>query len=156
MKRNVRITPMTRAEYNELRGWSLPSEEDGNDMGNLVDYGIKFKGEPFIQWLPKEIFDEFVTDNPFMTFGEAIEAAKKGKKVYRIGWNGKGLFVVYQKGYPQGIPANKNTAEAFGVPEGTLHKVQPYLVMRCVDGSHQMWVASQSDILANDWCTRVE
>lgn len=42
-----------------------------------------------------------------MNFGQAVEALKQGEKVARNGWNGKGMFVVYQKGYPQGIPCNK-------------------------------------------------
>ena len=33
----------------------------------------------------------------------------------------------------------------------SLFRVQPYLQMKCVDGSFQMWLASQSDILAEDW-----
>lgn len=35
-----------------------------------------------------------------MNFGKALEAVKDGKKIFRLGWNGKGMFVVYQKGYP--------------------------------------------------------
>jgi hypothetical protein len=84
-------------------------------------------------------------------FGKAIQLAKQGKKISRTGWNGKDMFVVYQKGYPNGIPSNKQTAEAFGLKEGDLFYVKPYLQMRCADGSHQMWVASQSDILSEDW-----
>ena len=34
-----------------------------------------------------------------MNFGKALEAVKDGKKIFRLGWNGKGMFVVYQKGY---------------------------------------------------------
>lgn len=49
------------------------------------------------------------------------------------GWNGKGMFVVYQKGYPQGIPCNKQTAEAWGLNEGDLFVCNPYLQIRCVD-----------------------
>ena len=86
-----------------------------------------------------------------MTFGEAIESAKAGKKITRTGWNGKDMYVVYRTGYPEGIPCNKNTADAIGIPEGSLFKVRPYLQMRCADGSFQMWLASQSDILENDW-----
>ena len=86
-----------------------------------------------------------------MNFGQALEALKQGKKVTREGWNGKGMFVVRQKGYPEGIPCNKQTAEAFGYEEGSLFKVRPYLQMRCADGTHQMWLASQSDILEEDW-----
>ena len=54
------------------------------------------------------------------TFGEAVRRLKAGQKVTRKGWNGKGMFVVYQKGYPQGIPCNKQTAEAWGLNEGDL------------------------------------
>ena len=86
-----------------------------------------------------------------ISFGRAIEEAKNGEKITRKGWNGKGMFVFYQKGYPDGIPANKQTADALGIKEGSLFKCQPYLQMKTVDGSFQMWVASQSDILANDW-----
>ncbi len=87
-----------------------------------------------------------------MNFGEAIQEAKKGCKIYRENWNGKNMFVVHQKGYPDGIPVNKQTADAYGMVEGDLFKVRPYLQMRCADGSHQMWLASQSDILEEDWC----
>ena len=41
-----------------------------------------------------------------MNFGQALEKVKNGEKIFRHGWNGKGMFVVYQKGYPDGIPCN--------------------------------------------------
>lgn len=85
------------------------------------------------------------------TFGEAISSLKRGKKVTRKGWNGKGMFVVHQKGYPDGIPCNKQTAVAWGMKEGDLFKCNPYLQIRCVDGSHSMWVPSINDVLAEDW-----
>lgn len=84
-------------------------------------------------------------------FGEAIRRLKAGQKVARKGWNGKGMFVVYQKGYPQGIPCNKQTAEAWGLDEGDLFVCNPYLQIRCVNGSHSMWVPSINDCLAEDW-----
>lgn len=40
-----------------------------------------------------------------MNFGQALEKVKNGEKIFRHGWNGKGMFVVYQKGYPNGIMA---------------------------------------------------
>lgn len=102
-------------------------------------------------WSPRDVFEEAYREIDGMNFGLAIEAAKKGAKITRRGWNGKGMWVVYRTGYPDGIPCNKNTAEAVGIPEGSLFKVRPYLQMKCVDGSFQMWLASQSDILAEDW-----
>ena len=86
-----------------------------------------------------------------MNFGKALEALKDGKKVARVGWNGKEMFVVYQKGYPHGIPCNKQTAEAWGMNEGELFKCEPYLQIKMVNGSHSMWVPSINDCLAEDW-----
>lgn len=87
-----------------------------------------------------------------MNFGEALELMKQGKKVCRSGWNGKGMFIVRQKGYPDGIACNKNTAEAFGIEEGTIIKVTPYLMMKAADGTLVTgWLASQTDMLAEDW-----
>lgn len=84
-------------------------------------------------------------------FGEAIKYLKRGYKLTRAGWNGKGLFVVYQKAYPNGIPCNKQTAEAWGMKEGELFRCEPYLQINTVDGSHAMWVPSIRDCLAEDW-----
>lgn len=86
-----------------------------------------------------------------MDFGDAVRAAKRGKKISRKGWNGKGMFVVYQKGYPDGIPCNANTAEAFGIKEGTLFKVNPYLMLHGADGVNSMWAPSVSDSISTDW-----
>lgn len=86
-----------------------------------------------------------------MTFGDAIQAMKQGNRIARRGWNGKGMFVVYQKGYPQGIPCNKQTAEAWGMNEGELFRCEPYLQIKMVNGSHAMWVPSINDVLAEDW-----
>lgn len=138
--------PMTRGEYNEYRGWPIPADENPKDEGYLVCYPDGYES-----WSPKHVFEEAYRETKCMTFGLAIEAMKKGYRVARYGWNGKNMSVAYQKGYPDGIPCNKNTAEAWGMQEGELFKSRPYLQMRCADGTFQMWVASQSDILADDW-----
>ena len=89
---------------------------------------------------------DFATD-----FGFALKHLRAGKKLQRAGWNGKGMFVVLQKGYPDGIPINKNTAEATGIPEGTTCQFHPYLMLKTVDNSFVPWLPSQTDILASDW-----
>lgn len=86
-----------------------------------------------------------------MNFGQALEALKSGKKVARAGWNGKGMWLTYQKAYPDGIAINANTAEATGIPQGTVCKFLPYLMMKTVDNAFVPWLASQTDILAEDW-----
>lgn len=89
--------------------------------------------------------------NICMKFGLAIELMKKGSRIARENWNGKGMYLVHQKGYPNGIPINKNTAEATGIPEGTVCVFREYIMMKTVDNEFVPWVASQTDILAEDW-----
>lgn len=86
-----------------------------------------------------------------LDFGQALMEVRIGKKISRQGWNGNGMFVVYQQGYPNGIAINRNTAEATGIPEGTVMSFRPYLMMKTVDGEFVPWVASQTDLLAKDW-----
>lgn len=88
-----------------------------------------------------------------MDFGAALDALKAGARVTRTGWNGADMFVVHQKGYPDGIPINANTAEATGIPQGTVCRFRPYLMLRAADGSFVPWVPSVSDVLAEDWET---
>ena len=86
-----------------------------------------------------------------MNFGQAIEAMKDGKKVQRSGWNGKGMYVCYKDGYPNGVPANESHAKTHNMEVGELVKYQPYLEMRTAQNMFVPWLASQSDMLSNDW-----
>lgn len=85
------------------------------------------------------------------SFSRALDVLKAGGSVSRSGWNGKGMYVVLQKGYPDGIAINANTAEATGLPEGTVCSFLPYLMLCTADGTFVPWVAYQSDLLAEDW-----
>lgn len=86
-----------------------------------------------------------------MSWGEAFDKCRNGYAISRKGWNGKNLQVVFQKGYPDGVPCNAQTAEAWGLREGDLFKCDPYLQINTTDGSHAMWVPSIRDLMANDW-----
>lgn len=134
------------AGNSEIVAQEIVAEAVCCDTGYKVWYS-----DGYVSFSPEEVFEKAYRRTDGMNFGLAIEAAKMGKKIARSGWNGKGMWVIYRTGYPDGIPCNKNTADAVGIPEGTLFKVRPYLQMKCVDGSFQMWLASQSDILADDW-----
>lgn len=85
-------------------------------------------------------------------FGTALSALRAGERVTRDNWNGR-MWIALQPGYPEGIPANANSAKAYHVAEGERIVVRPYLAMRTVDGEHVPWVASQTDLLASDWRT---
>lgn len=89
-----------------------------------------------------------------MDFPNALRACiHHGAAISRSGWNGAGMFVVYQRGYPEGIPINANTAAATGLVEGTVCIFEPYLMLHTAQGTFVPWLISQTDALANDWGT---
>lgn len=88
-----------------------------------------------------------------MDFSDALHAVKSGEKISRHGWNANYQFVVYQKGYPDGIEIDENTAEATGFPLGTKCLFQPYLMLLSAKGSFVPWVPSMGDLMAEDWRT---
>lgn len=83
-------------------------------------------------------------------FGTALMLMKTGEKMMREKWGDK--FIVFRQGYPQGIPCNKSTAEAFGMEEGSPFICNPYLQMHNDDGTNSMYNPSNDDIFAEDWC----
>lgn len=89
--------------------------------------------------------------NTGLNFSQALVDCKSGRRIYRRGWNGQGMFVVLQKGYPDGIAINANTAESTGIAKGTVMAFQPYLMFKTAEGTFVPWVASQTDLLAYDW-----
>jgi hypothetical protein len=68
-----------------------------------------------------------------MDFGTALSNIKAGYPVRRIGWNGKGMWISLQ------------------VPDEYSKMQRPYIFMHPVDGELVPWVASQTDLLADDW-----
>lgn len=145
---------MTLQEYNDYRGWDMPDDEDGSAEGCLVEY--QDGGKPnhpdhagYISWSPKEVFDNAYQDIEVgMSFGNALEMIKKGRMVARNGWNGTGMFVFLVKGSHFRV----NRPPLLGIfPEGTGIDYRPHIDMKTANGDIVPWVASQSDMLCNDW-----
>lgn len=84
-----------------------------------------------------------------MDFGEALKALKAGKRVARsIGWNGKGMFLFLVSGSTFAV----NRPPLLGIyPEGKMVNYQPHIDMKTAQDMVVPWVASQSDMLAEDW-----
>ena len=70
-----------------------------------------------------------------MDIGGAIEELSVGKKVSRVGWNGKNMYLELQ------------------VPDAHSKMTLPYVYMRTAQGDLVPWVCSQTDLLAEDWGT---
>lgn len=83
-----------------------------------------------------------------LDFSDALRLVKSGKRVARSGWNGKGMFVFLVPGSTFKV----NRAPLLGIyPEGTEIKYGGHIDMRTADGSIVPWLASQTDLLADDW-----
>ena len=83
-----------------------------------------------------------------MTFSKALEALKEGKKVARAGWNDKNMFVFLVPGSVFKV----NRAPLLGIyPEGTEINYHAHIDMKTADDQIVPWLASQTDILAEDW-----
>ena len=155
--------PMNRLEYNNYRGWELPADENGGDEGYLVEYLDGGQSNHpdhtgYISWSPKDVFERAYRSIEGMTFGMAIEAAKKGMKIARKGWNGKDMFVVYMPPLylppfnTQGTARKVNDRTAKWIGEDKPLNCQPYFAMyNAQEEWIPGWVASQSDMLAEDW-----
>lgn len=74
---------------------------------------------------------------------------RREKPLRRVSWP-KDKFVVCQKGYPDGIHCNKQTAEAWRIKEGDLFKCAPYMQIQ-ENGTHYMWTPNTEDLFAEDW-----
>ncbi len=78
-----------------------------------------------------------------MKFGKAIEEMRVCKKVQREGWNGKGMFLFMVDGNAWDF-----TTDVGGVDD---LETEPFICMKTAGGSLIPWLASQADILADDW-----
>lgn len=89
------------------------------------------------------------------TFGDAIKYMKRGLRVARKGWNGKGMYVFYASDFQFGTKADLSEFNPTEEPECTEENavdVYDCLVLRTADKKLQPgWLASQSDMLAEDW-----
>ncbi len=85
-----------------------------------------------------------------MDFSAALSAMRVGQRLSRDTWPDH-MFVVWQKGYPEGIGLNKNTAEATGLPEGTVCRFDPYLMIQVEPLRFAPWTPGTTDATATDW-----
>jgi hypothetical protein len=149
----IHAKPMTRAEYNAYRGWELPANENGSDAGFLVEYLDGGKANTpdhagYVSWSPEDVFNRAYKPTDGMSFGLAVEAMKQGFKVSRAGWNGKGMFL-YFVGADHYMAKTEAAKNFYG--ENSMVPYRAYIAMKTVTNEVVPWVASQSDILENDW-----
>lgn len=108
---------------------SMEHEEDG--------YKVRYP-DGYESFSPKQVFEGVYRPTDGLSFGLAIEAVKKGMKIARRGWNGKNQYV--------------ELAERISY-ENAQHEVigNKALAFVGTSGVQLGWLASQADMLADDW-----
>lgn len=83
-------------------------------------------------------------------FGAAIEELKAGRRVWRSGWNGKGMYLYYVAA--NSYPVERNAKSAVkGEFDKDMVPYGAYIAMKTAQNNVVPWLASQTDVLAEDW-----
>jgi hypothetical protein len=120
--------PEAQDYYGTKRVMAWPQDKDDTRPGYTVRYA-----DGYTSWSPKDVFEAAYQPLTALSFGHALEALKAGQRVARSGWNGKGMWLALQ------------------VPDAQSKMSLPYIYMRTVQGDLVPWLASQTDMLADDW-----
>lgn len=82
-------------------------------------------------------------------FAQALGLLKSKQRCARDGWNGKGMFIFLVPGSLFKV----DRPPLMGIyPKGAEISYQPHIDMKTANGTIVPWIASQSDLLAEDWC----
>ena len=125
----IEAEPMTEGQFHIFKDGMMPSPDSDGVPGYKVVYP-----DGYVSWSPKGVFEEAYRRIDDLTYGLAIEALRKGHKVARKGWNGKGMFVLFEHGKTYG---DTTLSDCF--------------LIKNTKGNYDTWVASISDTLAEDW-----
>ena len=124
------------------------------------EYAFNKMWTPYVFWLHKALADHdnrlqppsddskieaqnwMIPDNATFDFGTAVEALKQGARVAREGWNGKGMWLgLVNTGYYDVGCSVVNDIDS----------LLPWIGMKTADNKFVPWLASQTDVLAEDW-----
>ena len=137
----IAAEPMTRGAFNASKGVWMPIDDACyNEPGYKVVYE-----DGYTSWSPKEVFEAAYRRIDNMTFGLALEALKQGKKVCRVGWNGKKQYIE--------LATNVSYVNPVGSVTNVDHEQMGNKAIAFVgtSGTQLGWLASQADMLSEDW-----
>lgn len=120
----------------ESDGWEIIDKQEG--------YKVRYT-DGYESWSPKDVFEKAYRRTDGMNFGLALEACKMGKKIARAGWNGKDQYVELGTDF-QYDTIGGNGSVVYHEDIGS-----KALVFVGTRGRQVGWLASQADMLADDW-----
>ncbi len=131
----IKAMPMDECTFLASQGKDVENRE------TRPGYKVQYE-DGYTSWSPDYAFASAYRRTDSMNFGLAIEAMRKGKRVARKGWNGRGIFCELQ------------------VPDANSKMTSPYIYINTTglqtdnpDAPKSLvpWLASQTDMLADDW-----
>lgn len=136
-KRDITV----KLENGEVR--EVPGDMTSRMIPKVGDYWVHTYNPDVYEYLnPQHVFEAKYSKKSVATsfdkskglnFGQAIENLKLGNKVLREGWNGKGMWLELQK------------------PDDNSKMTIPYIYMKTACDNLVPWLASQTDVLSDDW-----
>ncbi len=136
--------------HNELFKNKLRLTSGSSESRDIIELNM-WGGDLPLCWVKKRLDDGF---NKFygkftkkelipelVGFDTALNHMKTGKRVYRSNWNGKNMYLFIEKKSNSTITDN----------EGNSYKLKDQINIKLHNGEVCAWVASQSDLLENDW-----
>lgn len=130
------------------------------EIGEQIAYENAFEKMwlPYGFWLHKVLveagkaggnnIEDVLPKTKYMDFGQAVRVVKNGVRVCRAGWNGKGMFLFLVKG--EAVVGAIEDCYGDPLAKGT-HKALDAIYMHTAQGDLVPWLASQTDVLAEDW-----
>lgn len=153
-----------KRSYELTDGDTVEHPQTTTYAAEVGDYVVRY-ADGYESLSPKAAFEDgYAEYGPMpvqpsgMSFGQALAALKQGHRVARSGWNGKGMFVFLVPGsnLKAGIlrpnTPYKAMADEMGMGKDDTFIINGHIDMKAADGSMVVgWLASQTDMLADDW-----
>lgn len=150
--RRVKATPMSRLDYNNLRGWNLPDDEDGTDEGYLIEHTDGGKPntldyEGYVSWSPKDTFDNAHSETEDLI--SSVAATLKPTtgdmgRAFDIG-DVPEMLLDKRELVRQGWDDSKECIYLLSDND------KSQIVLKYKDGTTRAWVPDQEDVTADDW-----
>lgn len=142
----VRAEPAYRCTDSRARVDIIVDPADAFPNYSKVEDGYRILySDGHESWSPKEVFEEAYRPTNGMSFGLAIETAKKGFRIARTGWNGKGQYAELAS-----CISYINAKKCFVNVEHRDIGNKAFAFVG-TSGVQIGWLASQADMLADDW-----
>lgn len=106
--------------------------EPQQSAGGFDGYKVAYP-DGYTSWSPAPQFEAAYQEDGKLSFGHALVILKEGGRVARTGWNGKGMWLECQ------------------FPDAGSKMTRPYIYIKTADGGLVPWLASQADMLEDDW-----